>query len=627
MKRFSANSAIPKLIVVMIAALTATWFTVAAARPASAQADSKPEQETSSDEELEDAAPADPRDEEPWDYSPYRVLIWIASRDARYGAEALRPALTDFLERDFDALWRVKIEDAPAAVSTAAYRSMDQLTYDRISASDPVIAVKRDHKDAIRIQSVRSLPEFVAAVPVTKGLQDDVLRRAAEFGDPELGGTAAKLETFSGDSVALAKQWNAPSTEAMLLTRGQAIRFEKPSAKLLTLPVTGLVASEVDRYDKIFIVRIDDDPNGASVSVVEMETLMRSFGAVVEEPFISSFDLPNVAGHAITRAFSPMVRIDEAGQKTATAMIRGANLIMDPESPANVTVGSVLQPMIRKNDRNGKPIAIGRIEWAYLIATERQGPYVIMDYYSGMAGGLQGRKNKRTFKMARLLKPLRNETLLRLHVKGREDLPLIGYELYERELTGKDMTFVGRTDWNGRLAIEKTDDPMRLLYVKNGGAVLARLPIVPGLTPIEVADLTGDDMRLQAEAYIRGVQNAIIDLVAIRKLLAARIRLRLKRGEMEQAQELLEALRSQPTNEQLADDMGRNQAVFLKEIGSRNPNQRRKVDIMFKETREMLGKQITPKVVRDLEADVQRAKANGGKLPDEPEPAETTEGA
>jgi hypothetical protein len=157
---------------------------------------------------------------------------------------------------------------------------------------------------------------------------------------------------------------------------------------------------------------------------------------------------------------------------------------------------------------------------------------------------------------------------------------------------------------------------MRLLYVKNGGAVLARLPMVPGFTEKEVADLTGDDMRLQAEAYVRGVQNAIVDLVAIRKLLAARIRLRLRNGQMKQAEELLVALREQPTNEQLADDMSKKQAMFLKEIGNRNANQRRKVDLMFKETREMLGKQINPNVIRELERDVARAKDNGGKLPD-----------
>lgn len=556
--------------------------------------------------------------EQPWDYSPYRVLIWVASRDTRFSADSVRESVSLYLDRDFNSLWRTTIDDAPASVVTAAFRSMETLTFDRIAASDPVIALKRDHSDAVRIQTVRILPQYVKSVSVTRGLQADVIRRATAKGDATLGGSADVLTTFDGDAFALANSWHDPTTEAMLVTRGQAGTFEKPGAKILSLPITGLVADAVDRYDKIFVVRIDQQPDGATVSVAEMETLMRSFGAVSSAPFSSSFDLPSVIGHAVTEAFSPMLRIDDAGQKTATGMIRGGNLIMDPESPANIPVGSVLQPMIRKNDRNGKPIAIGRVVWAYLIANEKQGPNVMMDYYSGMAGGLQGRKNSRTFKMAKLLKPRNDQTLLRLHAKGRQDLPLIGYELYQRELKSKSMTFVGRTDWNGRLVIEKTEDPLRLLYVKNGGAVLARLPMVPGLTPMEVADLTGDDMRLQAEAYVRGVQNAIIDLVAIRKLLAARIRMRLRKGQMTEAQDLLNALREQPSNEALANDMGTKQTGFLKEIGTRNANQRRKVDLMFKETREMLGKQINPAVIRNLEADVARAKANGGVLPEDP---------
>lgn len=578
------------------------------------------------DASADDDAAADAlAEEQPWDYSPYRVLIWVVSRDPRFNATTLEKPLLEYLDRDFYSVWRTTIEDAPPPVVTAAYRSMEDLSYDTLTASDPVIAVKRDHDDAIRIQSVRTLPEYVGSVPATKGMRTDVLRRAEEFGDGELGGTAAKLQLFDGDAAALGSLWKEPDTEALLVTRGQAATFEKPGAKVLNLPITDLVSTEIEEYDKVFVVRVSEPSDSPTVTVAELETLMRYFGSPVAAPFNSGYDLPSVIGYCITQAFSPMVRIDDAGQKNAIGMIRAGGLIMDPESPANVQVGDVLLPMIRKNDRNGKPIGIGRIDWAFLITTEREDTSAKMDYYSGMAGGLQGRKNNRTFKMGMLLRPQRDETLLRLHAKGRPDLPLIGYELYERELDSKDMSFVGRTDWNGRLQIKKTADPLRLLYVKNGGAVLARLPMVPGFTQKEVADLAGDDMRLQAEAYIRGVQNAIIDLVAIRQLLATRIRLRLKKGQMEEAEELLNALRDQPTNEQLANDMGKKQGMFLKEIGTRNANQRRKVDIMFKDTREMLGKQINPRVIRDLESDVARAKANGGTLPDEPEPAESGE--
>lgn len=604
-----------------LVALSLCWMLSSALAPATVSAQNGAETKGAEAEDADENTEVDRFiEEKPWDYSPYRVLIWVASRDPRYTAKTLRKPILDYLDRDFYSVWRTEIVDAPPPVTTAAYRSMEDLSYELITASDPVIAVKRDHTDAIRIQSVRSLPDYVNSIGTTKGMRADVIRRATEHGDPDLGGSIGKLRTFEGDALTLAETWGDTQTEALMVTRGQASTFEKPGAKILNLPVTDLVSTAIDQYDKIYVVRISEPTKQSVVSVAELETLMRYFGAPVSAPFASGTDLPYVIGHCVHEAFAPMVRIDDAGQQNATGMIRAAGLILDPQSPANVPVGSVLLPMIRKNDRNGKPIAVGRIEWAYLYATEREGTNVKMDYYSGMAGGLQGRKNRRTFKMAMLLKPNRGGTLLRLHAKGRSDLPLIGYELYERQLDSKEMTFVGRTDWNGRLNVVTTEDPLRLLYVKNGGAVLARLPMVPGFTEKEVADLTGDDMRLQAEAYIRGVQNAIIDLVAIRKLLAARIRMRLRKGQMKEAEELLTALRNQPTNEQLANDMGKKQATFLQEIPTRDVNQRRKVDLMFKETREMLGKQINPNVIRDLESDVARAKDNGGRLPDEPEP-------
>jgi hypothetical protein len=191
---------------------------------------------------------------------------------------------------------------------------------------------------------------------------------------------------------------------------------------------------------------------------------------------------------------------------------------------------------------------------------------------------------------------------------------MIGYELYEKELYSKKMTFVGRTDWDGRMRVEPSEDRLRLLYVKNGGAVLARLPIVPGLHALDVADLSGDDTRLQAEAYIRGVQNAIIDLVAVRELFKARIRLRLERSEMPKAEALMVALRDQPSNEVLANDMGKKQTYFNNLLKS-SPNQRAKVDQMFSVTRDLLTTHINGKLVSDLEAELRAAAKNGGKAP------------
>ena len=82
---------------------------------------------------------------------------------------------------------------------------------------------------------------------------------------------------------------------------------------------------------------------------------------------------------------------------------------------------------------------------------------------------------------------------------------------------------------------------------------------------------------------------------------------------MDRAEELFLALQSQPTNQVLSDDMGNKQEFFVNAIG-RNANQRRKVDEMFKTTRDLLFKHINPKMLNDLEKDLITARKNGGKF-------------
>lgn len=563
-------------------------------------------------------------EELPWDYSPYKVLIWIVSDHPAVNASVLDEPLRTFLDIDFRSLWRVDIADAPPPVQIAAERDIDSLSYDALTASDPVIAVKRDHPEAVRIRTAANVGSIVKQVHATEGRIASIKRRGAAVDNDSVDGVADRLVAVEGDELAVRELWAEQDTEALLISRGMAVGLEEPEAKLVTPRVSGLVAENIEVYDKIFIVRVEHRSIPNVISVVEMETLMRHFGPTAVEQSIDNIgEIADAVGRGVTRAFAPVVRIEEAGQRSADGLLRGGGLIVDENSPGMVGKGDVLVPMVRKNDRNGNPYIIGRIDWAYLFVTEVERNKLKMDYHAGRPGGLQGRRNQRTFRTALKARNFGDHTLVRLHAKDDPDFPLIGYEIYQRDLDSSDMTFVGRTDWNGRLLVEKTDDPLRLLYVKNGGAVLARLPTVPGLTDKEVADISGDDMRLQAEAFIRGVQNTIIDLVAVRELFKARIELRLKKGtpeDMEKAKDLLVALRSQPTNERIAAELSKKQDTFIKAIG-RNANQRRKVDEMFTTTRDLLTKHINPQLIKELDVKVAAAEANGGKLPEE-EPAE-----
>lgn len=560
------------------------------------------------------AAPK-PESEVAWDYSPYRVLIWLSSDDPSISAMSVERDLLAYLDREFSSVWRVDLAPTPTAIRTLAARNMASLDYDAITASDPVLAIKRDHPDAVRIRTISNVADYCKKVLVTSNRREDVVGRAKSQGDAAMQGVADLLSIVTGDELAVSQRWAEPATEALLVSHGMAKTLVEPEAKLITPLISGLVGVAVESYDKIFIVHARRNSIPTAIDVVEVDTLMQHFGPVVTEPFSTAGTLTSAIGRGVTRAFAPVVRIENAGQRSATGLLRAGGLIIGDSSPASIAVNDPLEPMVRKNDRNGQPILIGPVDWALLLTTGREERYLKMDFYAGRSGGLQGRKNKRTFRMALKARPQSESTLLRLHLQRDPNFPLIGYELYEKELKSRKMTFVGRTDWNGRLRIEKSDFPLRLLYVKNGGSILARLPMIPGLYPTAVADLSGDDLRLQAEAYVRGAQNDITDLVAMRKLYKIRIRKQLEQGEMEAALRLMNSLRRQPTNQELSAAIGRKQVEFLELIGNQNIGQRRKVDEMFTTTRELLSKHITPKVIRDLEADLLKASKNGGRLP------------
>ena len=552
----------------------------------------------------------------PWDYDPYQVLVWVAFDDPRMTVDQIETDLRKFLDRDFDAIWRLSIEDAPSSVAAVMSRSMDDLDYDTITSADPVLAIKKDHIDSVRIRTAENVGAFVSKIFGFQGDIAGLTRRAQESGNESLDGIVDRLTTPEDPSQSMSEIWADETSEALLTRRGFAKTLVDPVAKIIKPRIDGLITDALEQFDKVFLVNVCRVEEASQIEAVELDVLMRFVGPVTRMPLNREASVSHWIGQSMVNAFAPMVRIDNAGQKTVQGLVRAGGLILNEDSPAMIRKGESLKPLVRKNDRNGDPFLIGPIDWAHLIVDEVDGNKLKMDFYNGRSGGLQGRKNKRTFRMAIRLHPNRDFTTLRLHAQGKPDFPLIGYEIYQRVLKAKTMNFVGRTDWDGRLEVKRTKGkPLRLLYVKNGGAVLARLPLVPGLQPLEVADIRGDDLRLQAEAYIRGVQNAIIDLVAVRELFKARIGLRLQRGEMTKAKDLMDALRGQPSNEALANDMGKRQTVYLERLGNRNAGQRRKIDQMFTTTRDLLSKHINPKLLRDLESDIIRAEKNGGKLP------------
>ena len=96
-----------------------------------------------------------------------------------------------------------------------------------------------------------------------------------------------------------------------------------------------------------------------------------------------------------------------------------------------------------------------------------------------------------------------------------------------------------------------------MLFVKSGGVLLARLPIVPGAEEHVDVPLPDDDVRLRAAARLAAFREDMVDLVARRNIFMARVRQEIEEKNFDQARQLLESLDELPGRTQFNQTLER----------------------------------------------------------------------
>jgi hypothetical protein len=384
--------------------------------------------------------------------------------------------------------------------------------------------------------------------------------------------------------------------------------------------------------DKIILLAVAGTPWDTTLKVRELDCRTRRFGPLVERRVRNPSEYAMAAFEAVREAFTPITRIELGQGKTAVVRVRAGGLILEPNSPAHIETADVLLPILRTNDRYGKPMPgrISEIPWTLLQVTarSRDNPSVLnCSIHSGMRSPIRGRVSARRQRFAMLLRPAGECTDLVVEgrARQRDEVPprLAGLEIYskippveppqekgpeEEQLEEKrnPPEFLGYTDWRGKLRIPPTKDgEMRLLYVKNGGQLLARLPIVPGASPMQLAQVPDDNPRLQAEGQIRGLSGEIMDLVAQRQILAIRIRKRIEEGKLDEAEDLLDDFRSLKTRSDMQKSLDQQRQ---RQLPSPYSSVQTRIDQLYGETRSMLGKYLDPVLAGQLTQELRQAR-------------------
>jgi hypothetical protein len=502
------------------------------------------------------------------------------------------------------------------------------------------------------------------------------------------------------------------TTAAMILK--DDLQRQSENCRSIIVRLENQSDSFLQQLDKIYFITLKAGNENPQVLVREFDGPTRQLSIIYQRDLYhprNQIAAP-IAG-LVRDCFTPVARIEESDPKSAKLRVRAAGLVIAEEHPVLIRLGDVLQPIIRRNDRNGQPSLLEAIPWTYIAVTEVNREHISGAVFTGIRGGMEGRRNSRTQRVALKVKPSGTYSDVQVVTQLAKDRPLAGTQIFQRLPGGDESKILGRTDWRGQLRVTPPTDPLIvtiktpieppaqpaaaenkqdssasaatpaananaaatpaadtktpannktpenaaatdkssagdkgattaaakpaeatppaevpmetktyplnvplvLLYVKNGETLLARLPIVVGLQPLYVAEVPDDSRRLEAEAFLRGLQSEVVDLVALRQVAAARVRLRMEEGKLDQAKLLVDELRQLKDYEKMARDLDNVQRQVLDPAsGPLTPVAQLRIEKMFQQTRELLQKYLQNDLVQKVEKELD-ARLKGTPLP------------
>ncbi len=409
--------------------------------------------------------------------------------------------------------------------------------------------------------------------------------------------------------------------------------------------------------DKIMLVTVDESAHGFAIAACEWDSRTQVVGPVVSHEVMQREVIGTAVSQAVLEAFAPIARIDDVKGVTASIRFRAAGLAIEPHCVSAPQIGQALMAVTRQNDRYGnpKPNGLRVLEWTILLVKSVDGLRVECEALSINRGYLGGRSSSRIERYGLGVRVPFASTELELRSKEgvgvtmlqhdkdqdrqitRDEVPinlvgvldridtnhdgiadqaelqatkrpLVGYDIYTKDPVTEESELLGQTDWRGRLLVPPAaNGGVRVLYVRSGGMLLARLPLVPGQAAVATAELVDDEKRLQAEAFVRSIQSTLVDLVAQRELLAARARKQIKDGKFDEAQKLVDQFRTLPS---LADMRQRLDAAKQETI-SKNPKIQPRIDQMYNDTDALLIKYLDPNLVEKLTTELGQARGGG----------------
>ncbi|MFI5458756.1 MAG: hypothetical protein ACHRXM_25290 [Isosphaerales bacterium] len=351
------------------------------------------------------------------------------------------------------------------------------------------------------------------------------------------------------------------------------LSIEEAASPLANLDLEGLepeAFSGSSSFDKVWLVRITRSESEWTLNLAgrEYDTATRRLGPLQRRTVQSPGDLARALLQFTHDLFNPTAEI--SGQEGGRALLKVQGAALTPASPVGAVVskGTVFQPLRVVSLKDGK-VQILRIPFTYLQVESVEGPVARCAIVSGLRDPLTTRMARPNSLAALGLKAGTSPLKLRFVTRPNQ-APAAGYTLTARSVPDGQPRELGTTDRGGRIVLRPgfADGLVILRLLAGNVEPMVELPMMPGESSDErVIPFDPKPLTVALEARIDSLRDEVVDLVALRARLEARMKARLEGEDWAGLEEALkEFVRLTPRDEfaqrltKLKDDASHEQA-------------------------------------------------------------------
>lgn len=360
--------------------------------------------------------------------------------------------------------------------------------------------------------------------------------------------------------------------------------------------------------DKQIYMNIVVTPLGATLKSREFDCTTRRWSRVHERKIRQAWMLPMQCFQLICDTFAPLatIRPIEDDDKNITLHFRGSDLPTQVDLSSLNVLGEAYQPLRVRTRSNGeiKADSIREIPWTYLSLTEHNEKGWIGAIHTGTRRPFGIRRRGRVEHLALAIRKPTGKTVVRFFARHDKTRSLSGYEVFRREPLATESQALGLTNTKGSLDILPGPSNVTVLFLRSEGQLLAKLPVVPGAKQLVEIPIADDTARLRAQAALTAITEQLIDTVAQRNILIARVNDRLKQGKIEEAQDLFTTL----DNLEGLTHFDSLIKAAKNSITSEDDKVQARIDKLFTSTRKLLGRFLSNKQISNVQDKITAAR-------------------